>query len=300
MKIRKTINFILCLFFTIAAGILFIESADSSTSKSQIIFNHQFHIEEAGVQCETCHAKAGKSMKSDDTLYPPMDVCGECHDVSDEKMCSSCHSNPENVIPSEGFHENYEVFAHKKHIDKGFKCTDCHKDIAKSEELKTGTYLPEMGNCIDCHSKKGGTMDCAACHYGKHPQPGDLNVLEWTRTHGLEAAFNPDYFMKYFELGYCEDCHQGLNLKGETHQPGWLFTHGDEAASGGDCQLCHEDRSSCTTCHRSMIPIPHPLLDPTFANEDGGTHTEDAKAFMEVCLSCHDEGDKRPTCARCH
>ena len=279
-----------------------IEKADCSDLPDRIIFNHQLHITEMEIACENCHQNVEKSGKSDDRLTSLMQSCAECHDVENKDECAVCHTNPDKVIPYQGFHPNYEVFSHSGHLGAGYDCLSCHGQILKSTELVPGTtYLPQMTDCLDCHRKEGQTLDCASCHYGKHPLPGDYNVLEWTRTHGLEAAFDREYFLKYFEEGYCEDCHQGLNLNGEVHQPGWLFIHGDEAAAGGECLVCHEDRSKCAECHRSMLPIPHPLGDPLFANPvNGGEHTSDARAFFEACLSCHEMGSTSPTCVRCH
>jgi hypothetical protein len=278
------------------------EKVKMSDPRVQLIFNHQFHLTNVGASCEDCHAKARESLKAEDNLYPQMKVCAECHDIESAEGCVVCHRDPLKIIPTSGFQPNYEVFTHKKHLNAGFDCTKCHSQIVNSTQLTQDELLfPKMSDCIDCHRGRGQTLDCADCHYGKHPAPGDKSVLEWTRTHGLEASFDPERFEKYFEMGYCEDCHQGLNLRGEMHQPGWLFVHGDEAAAGNECLVCHEDLANCSSCHRAMLPVPHPLGDPNFADEEeGGEHTEEAKAFFEACIACHDEGTASPTCYRCH
>jgi hypothetical protein len=276
------------------------QSSDDEPDK--LIFNHKFHVEENEMSCTDCHSKASTSNLPDDNLNAKMEACADCHDISDKDECVTCHSNPENVIPAQGYFENYEFFSHQKHIQAGKDCKTCHAKIYQSTELGCiCCMLPKMNDCIECHRAENKTLDCAACHYGNHPLPGDMNATEWTRMHGLEASFNPEKFKYYFDEGYCEDCHQGLNLKGEVHQPGWMFVHGDEALSGGDCLICHEDRSECSACHRAQLPVPHPLGDPTFANPyTGGDHREDAEAFFESCLACHDQGSASPTCARCH
>lgn len=277
-------------------------SGNQSDPRSQLNFNHMFHVEEVGAACEDCHIVAASSHHADDNLYPGMAQCAECHDVEDKSQCTTCHSNPDNVVEASGVHDNYDFFEHSHHVDAGVNCEECHAEVMKSTQWTSDLKsFPLMDDCISCHREKGQTLECASCHQGNHPQPGDEAFQNWTRTHGLEAAFNPEKFQSYFELGYCEDCHQGLNLKGEVHQTGWLFVHGDEAAFGGDCFVCHEDRANCSSCHRAMLPVPHLLGDPSFANEEtGGTHKEDAEAFLEACITCHDMGQTEPTCARCH
>lgn len=278
------------------------EKSGCGDSRCQLIFNHQFHISEAELPCQKCHQGAQASKLAEDNLYPNHPVCAECHDVADKAGCATCHKDPDNVVPLEGFHRNYEVFSHSRHLAAGKACNACHKEVEKSTQWKASAELiPAMSACIVCHRQEGQTLECGSCHFGKHPQPGDYSFQEWTRTHGLEAAFDSEHFQEYFELGYCEDCHQGLNLRGEVHQPGWLFVHGDDAASGGECFVCHEDPAQCSSCHRALLPIPHTLGDPSFANsETGGEHTSQAEAYFEACLSCHDMGTASPTCIRCH
>jgi hypothetical protein len=284
------------------AGSLAAISDEKADPRAELRFNHEFHLTEVEATCDDCHQGVTVSHSADDNLYPTKANCAECHDVEDAGECKTCHANPDDVTPILGFHPNYEVFEHSRHFEAGFTCSSCHADVEKSTQWSADQQmLPAMSQCLDCHREEGQTQECAACHYGKHPQPGDLNFTEWTRQHGLEAAFDPDYFDQYFELGYCEDCHQGLNLKGEVHQPGWLFVHSDEAMAGGECFVCHEDRMECSECHRALLPIPHPLGVPSFANRDeGGQHKAEAKAFYEACISCHDMGQASPTCERCH
>lgn len=302
MKTQKKILWCtITLIILIWIGIS-VKGGNKEDPRSQLIFNHEFHLTEAEIACDACHQNANTSKSADDKLVPAMEICAECHDVKAKEQCVTCHLTPDQVKPIDGTHPNYDVFSHKRHTEKGIECQVCHALIEKSTQWDSDRKtLPPMTTCVDCHRKESQTLDCAACHQGKHPQPGDHTFTEWTRTHGLEAAFNPEYYQQYFELGYCENCHQGLNLKGEVHQPEWLFVHGDEAAAGGDCLVCHEDRQHCSACHRAMIPVPHPMGDPSFANpESGGEHIGEAEAFFEACLSCHDLGSASPTCTRCH
>lgn len=302
MKAGKVALWGFILTIALLLGSFYVGADEESDPRSQLTFNHRLHLVEVGAACDDCHQPAATSHSADDNLYPAMKLCGECHNVEDKAECATCHAQPDRIIPLPGQHPDYQVFDHSRHTGAGFACQDCHSRIAESRQWSSNQQLlPPMSACLDCHRQQGQTLDCAACHYGRHPQPGDLNFTEWTRTHGLEAAFDPEYFEQYYELGYCEDCHQGLNMRGEVHQPGWLFVHGDEAAAGGECLVCHEDRTECSSCHRTMLPVPHTLGDPGWDNPvSGGRHKSEAEAFFEACLSCHDMGSASPTCTRCH
>jgi len=291
----------------LSASILFASfgfslGGDNCSQCTKIIFDHQFHLTEAGAACADCHKNVDKSENSYDNNYPKMEACGECHNITDKQACAACHTDPNNIVPREGYCPNYEIFNHQEHLEEKLECLTCHTGISASTEIGCQeAHLPKMTDCLKCHEKMGQTWDCASCHIGNHPEAGDKSVLEWTKTHGLEAAFDPEKFRQYFELGYCEDCHQGLNLNGQMHQPGWLFVHGDEAMAGGECLVCHQDLQQCSECHRTMLPVPHPLGDPAFANPvSGGSHTEEAESFFEACIVCHHQGTISPTCARCH
>jgi hypothetical protein len=269
--------------------------------RSALKFSHLIHVQESGMSCSDCHSQAVQSTKTDDRLIPAMEVCGSCHDIKDPDKCSICHRNPQQVRPTPARVEYYDFFNHQKHLQKDLTCESCHAGASGAGQIMAvNTLLPPMPVCMDCHRKKGQTVNCSSCHQGAHPISGDLNFMSWRQTHGIDASSDPDKYQHYFEPGDCEDCHQGLNLAGEVHQQGWLFIHGAESSSGGECLACHEDRTYCSSCHRLMLPIPHPLGDPSFANSEGGRHTSEAKAFIEACISCHDVEGLDPTCARCH
>ena len=72
----------------------------------------------------------------------------------------------------------YVQFKHNRHINAGLACQECHGPIETMNRVylfpdtklrPSSAYLPaqklEMGWCMDCHNKRGGSDDCAACHY---------------------------------------------------------------------------------------------------------------------------------------
>lgn len=289
---------LLLTYIVVAAG----KDNPQNDPRADLIFSHVIHLKDAGMSCKDCHQSAENSTVPTDRLLPSMDVCGSCHDVKDSKSCGICHRTPQAVAPVPYEMPNYHFFSHQEHLGTNLNCGTCHAGAEKSTQVtEAASLLPRMADCVNCHRKDGQALDCSACHTGLHPRSDDYDIMARRTTHGLDAALDPDKYRQYFEPGDCEDCHQGLNLAGEVHPQGWIFVHAAEASAGAECLICHEDRTFCSSCHRVTIPIPHPLGDPTFANsEEGGSHTDEATAFFEVCVSCHDLGTTDPTCARCH
>jgi hypothetical protein len=69
-------------------------------------------------------------------------------------------------------------FKHNRHVNAGVQCQECHGPIETMDRVylvpdtvlrPSSAYLPaqklEMGWCMNCHNQRGGSDDCAACHY---------------------------------------------------------------------------------------------------------------------------------------
>ena len=57
-------------------------------------------------------------------------------------------------------------FSHRRHVGLGkVPCAQCHGDIADRVLPVTVAAVPvQMDRCLACHTKKGVTVDCNACH----------------------------------------------------------------------------------------------------------------------------------------
>jgi hypothetical protein len=208
-----------------------------------------------------------------------------------------CHVNPEEpeAIPPRPW--TCEGFSHEVHAKDESSCGDCHGDLTTPA---TQPAILGMVECQECHLDRGGELSCGICHGGLAPLPADHEQGDWRRDHGLEAASATSDCASCHEQARCDACHQGVLADGSPHGAAWLHEHWAEAAFGDDCLVCHETRQSCTQCHLAMVPVPHPF-GPGFANDfSGGAHADEAKAFPETCLSCHDVESGDHTCARCH
>jgi hypothetical protein len=54
-------------------------------------------------------------------------------------------------------------YSHKRHLDFGLQCRDCHGPVEEMEVLTKYSSL-EMGWCLDCHKVMKASIDCLICH----------------------------------------------------------------------------------------------------------------------------------------
>ncbi len=287
-----SLAFLACLAAGVALGY---PPATLTIPSSTLIFSHAKHVSEGGIECSVCHAAADSSRLSQDKLYPTMDVCGECHDVSNDKECGLCHRNPNEPTASPN-PERAVIFSHQAHIKKKTACTRCHDGVGGS----TGpdpSHMPTMSLCLDCHDGTTAGNQCALCH-GRQLSLADIHPPGWRHAHGDRAALDRDWCAGcHRQERFCLDCHRGDNNLGSIHDLNYAFTHGLDANSKeADCARCHDRKTFCVGCHESENRIP--LLHSSagwLAN-----HGRAARNDVESCASCH-EADS-PTCARagCH
>ena len=133
-----------------------------------IEFSHKTHIEKGEIPCEFCHIYARRSINSG---APAMAICFGCHRVipgSDEDP-EKAKKNQEAIkklmefkpkkesIPWKKIHDlpDFVYFSHKRHIQAGFDCTECHGEIDKHDVLSMDTMITDlsMGWCMKCHKE---------------------------------------------------------------------------------------------------------------------------------------------------
>lgn len=289
----RSATFAAVLGAVLAAAIL---PAADPRPNHDLTFDHFTHTAEAGLQCAECHAGM-ESLPAGGRARPGHSTCESCHDVQSGSECAVCHRHPDAVKPLPLRGEGYAGFAHKSHIDKGLDCATCHGRLDFAGAVPS---VPVMADCQSCHLLRRAPVGCEQCHQGKRPLPAEHQLATWRQDHGWEASAATTDCASCHSQSSCDQCHQGLNLYGSPHPPGWVFSHYADAAWGAECLSCHETRRSCTDCHRRSLPLAHPL-GPDWANRTtGGEHRNQAEAFMESCLACHDLGAADPTCAKCH
>ena len=177
---RKRLVFFLSLF--ILAWILPIYGSEI---KQPIDFSHKTHVKENGVSCEFCHVGARRSSSA---VVPPLRTCMGCHSTIDGRSKFTDEEisqfkpqvqkqfkhkideirkireywNSKTPIPWKKIHDlpDFVRFSHKRHIQAGFDCTECHGDVSKvktpSPQTRRGEIPQSMGWCVTCHIENHG------------------------------------------------------------------------------------------------------------------------------------------------
>jgi len=139
-----------------------------------IEFSHKTHVEKGEIPCEFCHIYARRSINSG---APVMASCFGCHRViagSDEDPQKAIKNQDaikkllefkpkRESIPWKKIHDvpDFVHFSHKRHIQVGFDCTECHGEIFQHDVLSTQTMVADlsMGWCMKCHTEGRQTID---------------------------------------------------------------------------------------------------------------------------------------------
>lgn len=189
-----------------------------------IAFPHHKHIVELGMQCEYCHSSARKSIHGG---VPETRVCAGCHwqvkadhpeiakILSFGEGCGfegagGLNANCE-PIPWKKVHDipDFVHFSHKRHVQGGVECTECHGQVELQGQPTTWTKSDAMGNPI---------LD----------DDGHLVKMEGVRYPMVRETT--------MQMGWCLDCH--------ASHPSIDKNYGDKAdlrrAELKDCWTCHK------------------------------------------------------------
>ena len=105
-------------------------------------FDHEPHVQGAGLQCNNCHRSHDEREKSEIVSFDSTG-CRSCHHQEPEAGCTACHASPG---PANALRTSRGDFDHSFHVE-GFEldCSDCH---AAGEG--GGLELLEL-TCTGCH-----------------------------------------------------------------------------------------------------------------------------------------------------
>jgi hypothetical protein len=239
--------------------------------KPELIFDHNFHISNQNMDCESCHKGITKVdyAKFAVQYKPPMENCYSCHNDNSvaSNACESCHISTAQLIPQT--HKSVSFLKTHKFDARAFdaNCIMCHDNISNS--------------CIECHEA--------------------TNVI-------TEINLPDDFYQPYAPRQFGDGPIKQQITR--VHEFNYRFTHGiDAKGKTSECQSCHQVETFCGSCHQSserdfalsgIMPTSH--LKPNFANAfgPGGDHAVLAKRDIERCVSCHDVQGADPTCLTCH
>ncbi|MHB1687962.1 MAG: cytochrome c3 family protein [Ignavibacteriaceae bacterium] len=239
--------------------------------KSELNFNHDFHLNKQKIKCEACHKGIFDVDYAEDAVqpYPKMETCYSCHNnkTTASNECITCHTSTADLKPQS--HKSADFLSTHKFAARDFNanCIMCH-DNASCQECHVGTTMITQQN----------TQNDFYQPYSPTNSKDGIKQQQITRVHDLNYRFT-----------------HGIDAKGKT----------------AECQSCHQIDTFCASCHQSkqgdfslggIEPTSH--LEPNFmiigVGSGGGEHATLARRDIESCAACHDVQGGDPTCIQCH
>jgi predicted CXXCH cytochrome family protein len=143
-------------------------------------FSHKIHL---GLQleCTYCHAAAPASTNASDNLLPATKVCLNCHEDGQTTPINqpppisrvahfshAQHLKMGNLAPAIASAIDKKTYLQppgdiRRHLDSTNACKACHRGLEESDRV-TRALLPQMADCIVCHSEIDNPFSCEKCH----------------------------------------------------------------------------------------------------------------------------------------
>ncbi|HKG92613.1 MAG TPA: hypothetical protein VKA84_12000 [Gemmatimonadaceae bacterium] len=258
-------------------------------------FPHRAH---QGVfpSCTGCHA--GVLDGGAGALYPPAQLCNECHTAATTPKLrpvswSGARTEPANLAFSHPLHARTAGFG-----TATTECGRCHQRAGDSAFMAVGRARPET--CLGCHPHRASAhlaedSPCGSCHVpvARARAVSATRVAAFPRPPSHER---PDFIVR--------------------HAPGDSSGVSGGGVSLAGCAVCHA-RESCARCHvnaATLRQVAQLERDPRVAAAVAGKapaypvpashrapdfhvdHGRLARAGVATCGSCH----ARASCASCH
>ncbi len=286
----------------------------------ELVFSHKFHLEQAGMTCETCHKNLNEVEFANAESMPTMADCNACHNNQKATLeCVSCHTSTLTLRPADhsaDFLVTHKNMARIDHED----CAVCHSNNDCSECHEGASLLfTTSGTAVDVQSPKyATTMGTRGLVLPR------VHELNFRFTHPLQATGRASECAVCHEArSFCQDCHEseGVDVAAKPlwhGGPDWGALAGVVGSGGGrHAELAKRDIESCAGCHSTEGDDPTCLLCHTdfdgikgtnpkthesgFANrfDAGSNFHDDASA---LCYSCHTNTNQfgNGFCGYCH
>jgi hypothetical protein len=186
-------------------------------------FSHELHLKlPARLTCVTCHASVPTSTRVEDNNLPATAICLGCHKEASigkprptllQRFDHQKHLAMGNLAPVIRGAIDAKTYLSpagdiRRHLDGGNRCAACHRGMEQSTALAR-TDLPQMADCLVCHSKIDNPFSCEFCH-------------------AKGAALKPSNHTPDFL-----DAHNRRNAKFDKES----------------CAVCHGRKFTCMGCH---------------------------------------------------
>jgi predicted CXXCH cytochrome family protein len=239
--------------------------------------------------CNTCHDPHGSSI-SPLLLAAGIDLCGECHEETAERMVTASYVHPPVEDGCTDCHEPHGG-PYRKLLtgEKRELCKECHGDMVAMAEgaVVDHAAVLEDGECLNCHAPHAANSApllikpqrelCLGCH-NEPVESGDSMLMDMDRL----LKDNKEWHKPVIEDG-CSGCH--LTHGGENFRllkgpyPARFYAK-FSVEKYGLCFSCHEDTVATAQWTRTLTG---------FRNGDQNLH------FLHV-----NKGKRGRTCRSCH
>lgn len=173
-------------------------------------FPHGTHLA-MGLDCGTCHGAAKDSSEASDGLLPDGALCQACHNgqtapevdiapltgrsevVRNFRFDHSFHLGLGEIAPLiAAAIDSGDYFGKpgdaRRFLDSADECSACHRGLGESTRVVPGAHMPQMADCIVCHTKIDNPFSCPECHVeGAELRPAD-HTREFIDTHSTGKA----------------------------------------------------------------------------------------------------------------
>ena len=177
----------------------------ASLSAAELDFSHQLHLKKVGASCTHCHASATGSTEATDLNLPKEESCLICHNgeivpTVDTSPLSIQRTDKRTFRFNHSFHLKLGNFAPilasaidggsylgkpgdiRHHLNTNNPCEACHRGLDETD-FATLANLPQMSDCLVCHSDIDAPYSCHKCHIeGVQLKPDD-HTLEFADLH---------------------------------------------------------------------------------------------------------------------
>ncbi len=134
-----------------------------------IAFNHQIHVDDLGMDCESCHELVRSSRHAG---LPTLSSCLGCHEepqtdlAEEEKLRTLAAAGEEDVFRKLFQLQDHTFYTHRRHVAiAGIECQVCHGDIAATTRPPERPLVRvDMDFCVRCHEAQAARADCTDCH----------------------------------------------------------------------------------------------------------------------------------------
>ncbi len=193
---------------------------------------------------------------------------------------------------------------HKKHIEAGVNCVDCHLGVAHGGEFRNKVKIER---CVACHEQRKSAISMSDITLGS----GDKTVVFshkahvekfkctecHTRLFPMKKGSVKIAFADHTKNKFCYSCHNNRKAFFDCNTCHTRITGPKEAISFGTGKSAvkfihsiHKAKFKCTECHTRLFQMKKGSSKVTFAD-----HSKD-----RLCYACHNNKKAPFTCGKCH